>query len=80
LPAAGKDNRQSLKFCKTHDLLVGSPVDFWTEASIFSTADLPAIVLGPGSIEQAHVTDEWVALEQLEKAFELYAQVVKNDG
>jgi acetylornithine deacetylase len=80
LPAAGKDSRQSLKFCKTHDLPVGKPVDFWTEASIFSTADLPAIVLGPGSIEQAHVTDEWVALEQLEKAFELYAQMVKNDG
>ena len=41
---------------------------------------LPALVLGPGDIAQAHAVDEWVALEQLGKAQALYAKVIKNDG
>jgi acetylornithine deacetylase len=80
LPAAGQEDDASLGFCRTHAIPVGDPVDFWTEASIFSTAGMPAIVLGPGLIAQAHATDEWVGLEQLEKAHELYARVVNSDG
>jgi acetylornithine deacetylase len=80
LPAAGKENGSSLSFCQSHDIPVGDPVDFWTEASLFSAADLPALVLGPGHIAQAHVTDEWVGLDQLEKAHELYARLVNSDG
>jgi len=80
LPAAGKDDLQSNDYCNSLSLPVGAPVDFWTEASLFSEAGLPAIVLGPGHIAQAHVTDEWVALDQLEKAHELYTRMVKNDG
>jgi len=80
LPAAGRDDSLSRSFCAARGLPVGDPVDFWTEASIFSAADVPAIVLGPGHIAQAHVTDEWVALEQLETAHELYKGVILNDG
>jgi acetylornithine deacetylase len=47
-------------------LPIGSAVDFWTEASLFSQAGLTAIVYGPGDIAQAHTADEWVALEQLQ--------------
>ena len=54
----------------THELPLGEAVDFWTEASLFSAAGLPALVLGPGDIAQAHVSDEWVELEQLETAYE----------
>jgi len=80
LPAAGKDNLVSRRFCEAQGLPVGEPVDFWTEASLFSAAGIPAIVLGPGDIGQAHITDEWVALEQLETAHKLYQRVVTNDG
>jgi acetylornithine deacetylase len=80
LPAAGRDDRVSRQFCETHGLMISDPVDFWTEASIFSAAGLPAIVLGPGSISQAHISDEWVALEQLEMAHRLYKRVVMNDA
>ena len=58
----------------------GEFVNFWTEASLFSSAGLPALVLGPGNIAQAHAVDEWVELEQLETACQLYGQVVNNDG
>ncbi len=46
-------------------LIVGSAVDFWTEASLFSQAGMTALVFGPGDIAQAHTADEWVALDQL---------------
>ncbi len=80
LPAGDRDNGAALQFCADHALPPGQPVDFWTEASLFSAAGLPAIVLGPGDIEQAHAIDEWVALDQLETVYGLYERVVRNDG
>ncbi len=40
-------------------------VSFGTEAGLFQGGDLPAVVCGPGSIEQAHKPDEYVSLEQI---------------
>jgi acetylornithine deacetylase len=80
LPAGSRDDFAARRFCVNHELPPGEPVDFWTEASVFSAAGLPALVLGPGDIAQAHVTDEWVELDQLETAYELYSRVVSNDG
>jgi acetylornithine deacetylase len=43
-------------------------VSFGTEASLFvSIADIPTIVVGPGSIEQAHKPDEFVEIAELSK-------------
>ncbi len=78
LPAAGHDSRAARAFCQRHDIIIGSPVDFWTEASLFSEAGISALVLGPGDIVQAHAVDEWVALDQLEQALELYRRIVSN--
>ena len=38
---------------------------YGTEAGLFQLADIPTVVCGPGSIEQAHKPDEWIALDQL---------------
>jgi acetylornithine deacetylase len=40
-------------------------VAFGTEAGRFQDAGIPSVVCGPGSIQQAHKPDEFVALEQL---------------
>ncbi len=41
-------------------------VAFGTEAGLFQEmAGIPTVVCGPGSIEQAHKPDEWIALEQV---------------
>ena len=40
-------------------------VAFGTEAGIFKGAGIPTVVCGPGSIEQAHQSDEYVSMEQL---------------
>jgi acetylornithine deacetylase len=80
LPAAGQNDSRAGGYCAELGLERTDPVNFWTEASMFSAAGLPALVLGPGHIEQAHVANEWVGLDQLEQAYRLYGQVVKNDG
>ena len=36
------------------------------------------LVLGPGSIEQAHRDDEWISLDQLERGTDLYEQLVRR--
>jgi acetylornithine deacetylase len=40
-------------------------VAFGTEAGLFHDSGIPAVICGPGSIEQAHKPDEYVSLEQL---------------
>ena len=40
-------------------------VPFGTEAGIFQALGMSAVICGPGSIEQAHKPDEYLALDQL---------------
>jgi acetylornithine deacetylase len=40
-------------------------VPFATEAGRFQAADIPTIVCGPGSIDQAHQPDEYITLDDL---------------
>jgi acetylornithine deacetylase len=57
-------------------LPIGSAVDFWTEASLFSQAGMTAFVYGPGDIAQAHAADEWVELEQLRRYADSIARIL----
>ena len=38
--------------------------------------DLSCIVLGPGSIDQAHTVDEWIEIDQVYRSVDVYEQVV----
>lgn len=76
LPAAGQTDQLALEFASSQELNVGSPVNFWTEASLFSAHGLPALVLGPGDIAQAHTVDEWVSLAQLEECYNNYSRII----
>ncbi len=40
-------------------------VSFGTEAGLFQQGGMPAVVCGPGSIEQAHKPDEFIARDQI---------------
>jgi acetylornithine deacetylase len=53
-------------------------VPFCTDASSLSVSGIPAIVFGPGSIRQAHTADEWISVEQLEKAVEILCQFAEH--
>lgn len=50
-------------------------VDFGCDASSFTQMGIPSIVLGPGNILQAHTKDEFVSLEEVYKASEIYSQI-----
>ena len=49
---------------------------YGTNASIYAAAGVPAVVFGPGSIEQAHTADEWIELAQVDAAADTLASVV----
>lgn len=53
----------ALMRCESGD---GEAVSFGTEAGFFSRLGIPTVVLGPGSIQQAHQPDEFIELAQLE--------------
>jgi len=76
LPTSGMDVSAAQEFVEQHAIEAGPAVDFWTEASLFARAGVPAIVLGPGHIAQAHAVDEWVSIGQLDKALNIYAGII----
>jgi acetylornithine deacetylase len=51
-----------------HDVLA---VPFGTDASSIAMAGVPAVVFGPGDIAQAHTKDEWIELDQIDRAAEI---------
>jgi acetylornithine deacetylase ArgE len=51
-----------------HEVLA---VPFGTDASSISQAGIPAVVFGPGDIAQAHTKDEWIELDQIDRAAEI---------
>jgi acetylornithine deacetylase len=44
-----------------------SKVAYGTEGGLFSQAGIPTVVIGPGSIDQAHKADEFIAVSELAK-------------
>jgi acetylornithine deacetylase/succinyl-diaminopimelate desuccinylase-like protein len=39
---------------------------------------IPFVVLGPGDIEQAHTVDEWVALDEVRRAVDVYVRIART--
>jgi acetylornithine deacetylase len=50
---------------------------YGTDGGVFTEIE-NKIVLGPGSIDQAHTHDEWISLEQLEKGTELFGRMIRH--
>ena len=53
-------------------------VSFGTEAGLFQEIGISTVVCGPGSIEQAHKVDEFIALDQIKKCLVLLDDIGKN--
>jgi len=51
-------------------------VSYGTEAGHFQGAGIPAVICGPGSIDQAHKADEFVDLSQLKACEEFLMKVI----
>lgn len=55
-------------------------VAYGTNASRISAGGVPSMVFGPGSINQAHTKDEWISIDELEKAAEVYYRFCASAG
>jgi len=53
-------------------------VAFGTEAGLFQSLGMSAVICGPGSIEQAHKPDEWIALDQLSECCAMLEKLGKT--
>ena len=53
---------------------------YFTDASVLTPAwgNPPTVILGPGELVQAHQTDEYCLISRIEKATELYAQLIRR--
>jgi acetylornithine deacetylase len=64
------------------DAVVGrhevTAVPYGTDASPLAAAGVPAVVFGPGDIAQAHTCDEWVDLDEVERASEILYRLARS--
>jgi acetylornithine deacetylase len=51
---------------------------FATEAGQFQKAGFPAVICGPGSVEQAHQPNEFVAISEMQKGVEVFARFLNT--
>ncbi len=52
---------------------------YCTNASCFAViGNVPSVVFGPGSIDQAHTKEEWLEVAQLQQASDIYYQLCIN--
>ena len=52
----------------------------WTDASLFNDAGIPAICFGPGDIQLAHAAEEFVPLDDIDRATDVLTAVVSRWG
>ena len=70
--------------CRAVDAVQGrhrvTGVSYGTDGSKIAQAGIPTVVFGPGDIAQAHTAAEWVEVEQLRIAAEVYYQIIRAAG
>ena len=65
----------ALKLAEQNEL---HAVSFGTEAGLFEAADAPAVVCGPGHVDQAHTADEFVEVAQLDECSAFLERLVEH--
>ncbi|RMD91385.1 MAG: M20 family peptidase [Calditrichaeota bacterium] len=53
--------------------------NYATDAGVYHQAGIPTVVFGPGSIEQAHTSGEFVELQQVETAVKIFEKVCEME-
>ena len=69
VPMAPQADKRAEDFVRklTGDNIAASKVAYAAEAGQFQAAGFPTVICGPGSIEQAHQPDEFIAADQMER-------------
>ena len=50
----------------------------WTDAALLNEAGIPAVCFGPGDIALAHSAEEWVPLDEIEKATNVLGRLASD--
>jgi acetylornithine deacetylase len=67
----------AMELARTANLGTGA-VSFATEASVFTNFGIPTVVLGPGSIAQAHKPDEYITYDQAAACEQFFARLMES--
>ena len=67
--------RSALKITGTR---TPTTVPYGTDGVAYSTKMKRLIVIGPGDIAQAHTVDEWIEIDQLHKAVDIYSRFIDH--
>ena len=67
------------KYLGRYSIFIGSPVDFWTSAALFSEKGYLACALGPGQISQAGTPNEWVRISELDQCLMGYLYLIDEE-
>lgn len=80
VPAFSADEKTSI-ICCAREIVADDKVHkvaYATEAGLFEKANIPTIICGPGSIEQAHKPDEFIMIDQLRQCENFLRLIAKK--
>ena len=77
-PLATADDAPIVRWLAERTGRPAGSVPFYTEGAFFTDLGATTVICGPGGIEQAHRVDEWVELDALEEAAELYRAAIEE--
>ena len=82
-PLETAEDHPAVRSCQNALASVGLATDpsfgtFGTDAGVFSSVGIPSVVLGPGSIEQAHTAREHVPIAEIEAMTELLVELLSS--
>ena len=76
--APEKDSPAELLALRLANANATHAVSYCTEAGLFQQIGIPAVICGPGSIEQAHKPDEYIETSELRKCEAFMAKLVQQ--
>jgi acetylornithine deacetylase len=84
-PLGTPDDHPAVRACQKVLAAAGLPIEtaiaaFGTDAGVLSAHGLPGVVLGPGSIAQAHTSREWVEIAQVEAMADLLTRLFETSA
>lgn len=75
---AESEDSELIRVCERLTQQKSESVAFATEAPFLQQLGMQTVVLGPGSINQAHQPDEYIALDQIEPAVTIIRQLIQK--
>lgn len=84
-PLATPDDHPAVRACAAALGAAGFPAEpaavaFATDAGIFAERGIPCVVVGPGSVEQAHTAREFVEIRQVEAMADFFVRLLESDA